>query len=471
MSRYWRKKSSRFICVLFLSVSLLFFLVGASFAAGTLTDLQNAIKGTPSGGTLMLGDDYAWADSDFAAVSNDGVLVDRAITIDGNGKSVSGGGKTRVLRIEGVKGSDLLTIKNLTVKEGGNSVSGAGIFVSEGNRVRFEKCTVTKNGTKQGTHTKDGGAIFIDSKAVVSFKECVIKDNLGADRAAGVYLKGNGTFEDCTITGNIGSSRGGGVYVDPGYKAPKRGGEWGGNVVMKNCVITGNKGGRGGGVYVNSENDKVNLFENCTIANNDVSENKVGNCGGILFYNAIGRLSGCSVTDNRAKRGGGVIIDVLTDVTIENSKITGNRATEKLGGGLLCHDGSHPEDTMKAVGVVKLSNNTIQGNTSAAGADDVSIHWSKNDDKSKDVSLGPWVPRYDGKIESLGGNTIGTIVNPRNFTRAGSDTVVATRTELPDGHPDKEGSAGEGGGGGGCDAGLGSLALIAAAVVALRRKI
>ena len=269
MSRYWRKKSSCFICVLFLSVSLFFSLVGASFAAGTLTDLQNAIKGTPPGGTLMLGDDYAWADSDFAVVSNDGVLVDRAITIDGNGKSVSGGGKTRVLRIEGVKGSDLLTIKNLTVKEGGNSVSGAGIFVGEGNRVRFEKCTVTKNGTKQGTHTKDGGAIFIDSKAVVSFKDCVIKDNLGADRAAGVYLKGNGTFEDCTITGNIGSSRGGGVYVDPGYKAPKRGGEWGGNVVMKNCVITGNKGGRGGGVYVNSENDKVNLFENCTIANTE----------------------------------------------------------------------------------------------------------------------------------------------------------------------------------------------------------
>ena len=38
---------------------------------------------------------------------------------------------------------------------------------------------------------------------------------------------------------------------------------------MKNCVITGNKGGRGGGVYVNSENDKVNLFENCTIANTE----------------------------------------------------------------------------------------------------------------------------------------------------------------------------------------------------------
>ena len=90
----------------------------------------------------MLGDDYAWADSDFAAVSNDGVLVDRAITIDGNGKSVSGGGKTRVLRIEGVKGSDLLTIKNLTVKEGGNSVSGAGIFVSEGNRAVDRKSVV-----------------------------------------------------------------------------------------------------------------------------------------------------------------------------------------------------------------------------------------------------------------------------------------------------------------------------------------
>lgn len=426
--------------VLALSALLMFLLCGVSFADGTFTDLKNAIDGTPAGGTLTLSQDYTYdISADAAPLSNDGVPIKKAITIDGNNKTVSGSGKTRVFKISGVSGDKALTVKNLTITKGGNSKSGAALYVDLESRANFVNCTITKNGTVAGTHTKDGGAIYVFSKAVVSFEDCTISNNLGADRAAGVYLIGNGTFVNCRIVDNVGASRGGGIYVDPGYKSPQRGGDWGGNVTMRNCIITGNKGGRGGGVYVNSENDKLNVFENCVISSNDVSANSIGNCGGILFYNAKGRVTGCTISDNKAVRGGGVIVDVLSEVAIDNCTITGNRATGPVGGGILCHDGSHPDDPMKLIGNINLSRSTVKDNAVSMDlSDDICINWSTNTDKSKDVvgTIGSWVARYDGKISSLGSNTIGVLTNPKNFTRAVEDKIANVRAVLPEGHAD-----------------------------------
>lgn len=449
--------------------------VGPAFAAGTLTELQALIDAKATGETLALADDYAFVPADFAVVSNDGVRISKAIAIDGNGHTVSGAGSTRVLLVDGVTGNTALTIKNLTITQGGNIASGSAIFIAEGNRASFANCVVTKNGTVSGTHTADGGSIFIDSKAIVAFTDCTISNNLGADRAAGIYLKGNATLENCKITDNVGGSRGGGLYVDPGYQSPKRGGDWGGNVVMKNCTISGNSGGRGAGLYINSENDKLNVFENCVITGNKTSRSP-GNGGGILFYYANARMTNCTISDNQADKGAGVIVDVQTNVTLENCTISDNKATGTYGGGLLCHDGSYPADTMKPAGNVTLSKSTIKGNVASGDAkDDIYIHWSQNDDKSPDVSLGPWVARYDGNIASGGGNTIGTLINPKNFTKATSDKVDTTKTDLPAGHPDASVTppSSGGGGSGGCATGFGQaglLGLLGALFAPLRRR-
>lgn len=445
---------------------------GSAYAAGTLTELQALIDEKAAGETLTLTADYTFVPTDFAVVSNDGVLISEAITIDGAGHSVSGAGSTRVLRVDGVKGAAALTVKNLTLTEGGNTASGSAVFVAEGNRAGFVNCAITKNGTVSGTHTADGGSVFIDSKAVVTFTDCTISDNLGADRAAGVYLKGSATLENCTISNNTGGSRGGGLYVDPGYQAPKRGGDWGGNVVMRNCAISGNRGGRGAGLYINSENDKLNIFENCTITGNQTVRTP-GNGGGILVYSANARLTNCTVTGNKADKGAGVIVDVQTDVTIENCVISGNDATGTFGGGLLCHDGSYPTDTMKPAGIVRLSDSRITDNRASGGtADDICIHWSPNDDKSPDVSLGPWTARYDGSVSSGGGNTVGTLINPKNFTKAPDDTIIQPKTDLPADHPDAKADEASSGSGG-CASGLGQaglLGLLGAAFAPRKRR-
>jgi hypothetical protein len=385
---------------------------------GTFTDLQKAVDGIPEGGTLALSQDYQCTSEDTAAVvGGSGILVRKGISIDGQGHFVSGNGFCRVLTIQDVSGDKRATFRNLTIRDGGLVVQGAGIFVGESSNVSFDKCVITKNRTIKGTHTKDGGAGgFIDCKARVSFRDCSVVENVGADRTGGLYLKGNVVLENSLVLNNSAGSRGGGLYVDPGYQAPKRGGDWGGNLVMKNCTVSGNSGNRGGGVYVNSENDKLNLFENCTIYSNDVaSAASDGNGGGFVFYNAKAKLVNCTVTNNAGKNGGGILVDVSSDVVMANCTVAGNRGV-RGGGGVYAFDGSHTNDTMKPVGVGHLFGCLVLGNVSGTAAsgdtpDDINIHYSTNTDKDPSPDLGPWVPRFDGDLKSSGYNLIGTIVS------------------------------------------------------------
>ena len=408
---YARKLSIFITCIALVLAS------AAVAFAGNFTQLQRAITDTPAGGTLTLSQDYTYDASADAALGTGGITLNKAITIDGAGHFVDADYKTRAFKVDGVTGDSKVAIKNLTIKQGGaiedknaGTTSGGGVHIGVACNVDFTNCVITKCGSVNGTHTKDGGAaLFIYSKAKVNFMDCEISENLGADRAGGVYLRGNATFTNCKIINNTSGSRGGGVYVDPGYGATERGGEWGGNVKMYNCTIFGNKGGRGGGIYVNPENTTLNVFENCTISSNDVSSNRVGNGGGILFYNAAGKLVNCTITDNKAKNGAGVILDVLSTLDVTNCTIANNQATV-FGGGLCAHDGSYEADGMRTVGTAKVFGSIITGNTLLSG--DVSIPQDIIANYSTHGTGGwaDWDDRYEGKFISTGYNVLGTVI-------------------------------------------------------------
>ena len=396
-----KRTIERFFVLLFCAL-----LFTGSAEAGNFSELKDAIAKTSSGGVLVLSEDYAYeASSDSASVTEDGLVIDKPLTIEGKGFTIDALGYTRIFKVSGTSG-DKVIFKDLVLTKGGASsvASGGGVFIARYMNVSFENVKITKCGTEKGVHTRDGGAaIFIDSKANVSFTNCEISDNTGNDRAGGLYLRGKVAMYDTKVTGNSSGSRGGGIYVDPGYQSPERGGEWGGNIKLYNCTISGNKGGRGGGVYVNSENEELNILENCTISSNDVSDNSKGNGGGILFYNAHAKLTNCTITDNRAKNGGGFILDVLSKLTLINCTIANNVATVG-GAGLYAHDGSYVSDGMRSVGEAAFSGCIIVGNKLAGGtAQDVSIHYS---DFSSDV---PDWKRYDGSFVSGGYNVLGAV--------------------------------------------------------------
>ncbi|MDO5114823.1 MAG: right-handed parallel beta-helix repeat-containing protein [Synergistaceae bacterium] len=397
--------------------------------AGNFSELQALIDGAAAGSQLVLSEDYSYDISADTAIPEDGIQVGKALTIDGGGHTVDAMGVVRVFQVT----STDVAFKNLTITKGGSTVSGGGIHIARSLAVAFENVKITKCGTERGVHTRDGGAaIFVDSKANVTFTDCEISENTGKDRAGGIYMRGNAVFTNTKIINNTGGSRGGGLYVDPGYRSPERGGEWGGNVKMYNCTISGNKGGRGGGVYVNAENETLNVFENCTIANNDVSDNSIGNGGGILFYNANAELTNCTIIGNKARYGGGFILDVVSQIKIVNCTMADNVATEG-GGGLYAHDGSHSDDTMKAVGKADFMGCVIVGNRLADGtAQDVSVHYSPNTDKDPNPNLGPWVARYDGNFVSGGYNVLGQVDLTKPEGVSADVTITLTSNDVRD---------------------------------------
>ena len=428
---------------------------GLALAAGTLADLQGQVNAIPSGGTLQLTQDYAYNSGSGDPVG--GVSITQAITIDGNGHTVRGGTLARIFTINAPGLS--VTIKNLKVTEGfgtnGNTnTSASAILVSSGNVV-FENCVVTDNGSVSDRY--GASAIRINAGANVSFTGCEISYNrvsTSMDRGGGITTLGNVKFYNCVIKGNIGQGRGGGLYVDNG------------KVFMKDCAITGNEGVRGGGVNVSTNNDELNIFEDCLIENNKANPHfsssntqgavpgDAGNGGGILSYRSKVLMKNCIIRNNEAKRGGGVGVDisdaVLNEMIFENCVISGNKAIHFdldddvfYGGGLVCLDGSQQSNpSTQKTGAAILSNNKIMDNfvinkDGVRWANDVHIHWTQDGVRDGGATL---VSRYDGSILSLGGNKIGLLTNPKNFTENTNDKIGAYRTQLPEGHADEGGA-------------------------------
>ena len=505
------------ICTIFLSA--LFFFAGAgSLFASTFKDLQASVDATAAGGTLTLSQNYGFAiATDSPDMTPKGIVISKAITIDGGGMTIDANGISRVFTLQKVSGDKKITLKNMTITKGGSSAStsGGGLYIDQYVNVSMDACVISCCGTVKGDHTTTGGAaMFVGSRANLTMDGCGIVNNTGKDRAGGLYLKGNAVLTGCTVSNNTSSSRGGGIYVDPGsfgynkrgdvyvkdgvsydlYNSKTRGGDWGGNIRMYNCTVTGNTGGRGGAIYVNTENDKLNVFENCTVTNNTAATKNLGYGGGMLFYNAKAQVTNCYIANNTAAYGGGVIIDVYSPVELTDTIITGNKA-EVAGGGLYAFDGSHDDNVMKILKTATYTGCTIKNNTSPAGADDISMHYTdeataaarleyaSNDAAYKDgmsyvaflidgtytVEPDPseyrvwtkelWKARWDGLFTSGGKNLVGTVLDAScdKIAMASTDIWTTSKKDSPVPAP-----APDGGSSSGCNAGFASLLLLAA---------
>ena len=468
-------------------LSALLLVFGCAGAEGaSFSDLQALIDAAPEGGSITLADDYSYEAAKDMALS-EGVMISKPLTLDGSGHSISGAGRARCINISGVTdGGAKVLLKDLTITEGGGEhiASGGGAYIGEGSKAAFEGCRIIKNGTVAGVHTEQGGAaLFVEPKAFVTFENCTIAENVGKDRSGGLYLKGSAVLTSCDIRDNKSGSRGGGIYVDPG-KGDKRGGEWGGNIKMYKCTVSGHKGGRGGGAYINSENDRENYFEDCTFIDNDVTANSLGYGGGILFYSSVAKMVRCRVIDNKANRGGGVILDVAAKLTLEDCTISGNEATAD-GAGLYAFDGSHDDNVMKTIGEAAFKECEIKDNFVVSGdektAQDININYTDEETAGtrrqvnkelyppegmitaeSDPSEFPfwtgelWKARWDGKFTSLGRNHIGTIERNENITTDVTDRIDSEPREISSS---------------GCSTGsYGSLLLLSLGAALLRRR-
>ena len=116
---------------------------------------------------------------------------------------------------------------------------------------------------------------------------------------------------DCTVSGNTASGQGGGIYTD-------------GTTTITGCTISNNSNGTiGGGLSNNGET----TLTNCTVSGDSAS---VGG-GGLANYSDL-TVNGCGVNGNSGDVGAGLLNDEDGDITVSDSTLSGNSASESGGG-------------------------------------------------------------------------------------------------------------------------------------------
>jgi len=261
----------------------------------------------------------------------------------------------------------------------GNVVNGDGGGVCLGGNNTFNLSGWTFN---SNSAAGNGGGISSGySGSIVS--NCTFAGNFARGNGGGCYSSTAALVSDCTFLGNGAMGEGGGAYANLtncsviGNRASYGGGDWGlayncifnsniatnnggglyadflassANYLMTDCAFTNNSALNGGGVYM-SENDFF-ILSNCLFWANSATNNGGGIAGAdntelahcIVGNNFAGLDGGgvyepayilnCLMYSNSAAYGGGVFDSTYTipSVTILDSTIAGNRATDSGGG-------------------------------------------------------------------------------------------------------------------------------------------
>jgi len=249
-------------------------------------------------------------DGDYTIVLANHLTIDRNVTVDGVGHSITVSGNQAV-RVFVVNPDVTFNLSNLTVADGN-----AGIGYPGGGIYNRGMLNVT-NSVFSGNRAQDGAGIYVDL--------------------------GTASVTDSTFTNNFANWEGGGIYVNSavvtvaGSNFNSNSAECGpaihnaGTLSVTNTAITdGFAQYCGGGIY---NSGALNLT-NSTISGNTVD---FGTGGGIFNTGGVVTSTNTTFTNNFGMFGGGAIINIAGTVTFTNSTLSGNWAGE--GGGIVNMDG------------------------------------------------------------------------------------------------------------------------------------
>ncbi len=206
----------------------------------TFTELQEIINKAPSGSTVILEHDCIYDE-----YKDDGsILIDKTITIDGNGHIIDGNNQVRIMYSD--YGVVLRNIKFINgYSDYGGAINCEDIY-ADGSRV--ENCVFVNN-----TATRVGGAIYGGG---LTFDNCVFENNAARGYGGAIYNEwGSLTVNNCLFLDNTAGYAGNAIYH-----------EYGNSFSLINSTFVNNSG-RGAAVYTY----RALSVENCVFINNSAS--------------------------------------------------------------------------------------------------------------------------------------------------------------------------------------------------------
>ena len=236
---------------------------------GDFTRLQKIINGAEDNSVISLYRDYIFTVGSDESLKN-GIVIDKPITINGNGHTINALQKARIFNIV----ADNVVLENIAFVNG-NATEGI------------------------------GGAIWFDNFGTVI--NCNFANNYARYEAGAVRMD-SGSLENCNFNNNKADTSGGAVYFyDDG--------------VVTNCNFTDNNAYQGGAIYF------ANYLNPSAVINCNFNNNTAKSYGGAVYFYDNGNVINCNFVNNTAElNGGAVYFDA--GGSVENCNFTGNNASE-----------------------------------------------------------------------------------------------------------------------------------------------
>ena len=345
----------------------------------TFTDLNTTINGNSNSTIYLSNNDYYKYDTASDNELINGIIINRDLTIYGNGATIDGDKIARIFKVENNVNVKFLNInfRNGKADYGGaiyggnayncsftNNTADYGGAIYLGNAT---DCTFANNAAE-----KDGGAMYKSTAYNCTFIQNHA-DNVGgamykstaynctfiqnhADNVGGAIYECNAT--DSTFANNTAES-GGAIYGGNAYKCSFEenkadtfgGAMYGGNAY--DCTFTKNKAVRGGAIYQGNAN-------NCTFTDNTAEKD-----GGAIFK---GDAISCTFIGNSADGGGATYgVDVVNCIFTNNTSTCDGGAVYKHTAVNCTFTGNTAERDGGAIFKGDAINCTFIGNTADHG--------------------------------------------------------------------------------------------------------
>lgn len=307
--------------------------------------LQEAIGAAKDGETVVLAKDVT-----------ENININKSITLNLNGKTLTGFGDDSVVTITGTETNVTITSSaeekgkitgGIGSKEHDN-LFGGGLFIVDAT-VKLENLIVTKNQTVglSGNYARTGGGGIAAVNAAVTLNNVAVTENNRSaiiNGGGSIFAEGGSlTIKGSTIEGNSSNGTGGGIFAENTLVNIDT------SFIQKNHTQN-----NGGGIYIANDRGICNqthpftFSEKATtmpegessISNTTIGDNIANGLGGGMYIgNEIClRISNSTITGNRVEdssgngQGGGIVGYSMGELTLDHTAITDNEAD--FGGGI-----------------------------------------------------------------------------------------------------------------------------------------
>ncbi|MDP1546375.1 MAG: Ig-like domain-containing protein [Anaerolineales bacterium] len=357
------KINIRFLSVLSLAVMLALTATGvapvapARAAALIVNSLNDVDDGTCNGTHCSLREAIDEANTlssdDTITFSVSGTIPLASIlpTIDNNGSLTIDGGNnitisgdtdsngTGDVRVLSVPPNANLTLRNITVTKGMNTIDSGGAIKSYGN-LTIENSTISNSSTTTAVSVGGGGVFTSSSSATLTVTNSTFSGNTATYFGGGIYNAGSTvSISNSTFSGNQSTANsGGGIYNSTG------------SLTITDSTFSSNMATAGGGsIYNNTGSGAV------SVTGTTFSGNQANSGAGIHATNGVISISNSTFSNNSVTNdAGGIYVTGSGLANITNSTFSGN-STSSRGGGIF------------SFGSVTLTNVTMSGNTAPSG--------------------------------------------------------------------------------------------------------